>query len=170
MPSAEIADHVLPRAPGRSSSRVSEMVSPAAAGAQERSPLEAPDPVQQVRIHVAGAVELAELESAGFDLNHGVTRVPTGLEVDTVVTHKRLIELVARGAKVVEPGQEFKWSGVKKAAFAGPQTATVLPRPPDPTVRIVRADYFTTKGQPFLYVEARTTQGAQTNPTVGMTV
>ena len=43
-------------------------------------------------------------------------------------------------------------------------------QPPDPTVRVVRADYFTTKGQGFLYVEARTTQGAQTNPVVGMTL
>ena len=46
----------------------------------------------------------------------------------------------------------------------------MLPRPPDPTVRVVRADYFTTKGQGFLYVEARTTQGAQTDPVVGMTL
>ena len=46
------------------------------------------------------------------------------------------------------------------AAAADP----VLPRPPDPTVRVVRADCFTTKGQGFLYVEARTTQGAQTQP------
>ena len=46
----------------------------------------------------------------------------------------------------------------------------MLPRPADPTVRVVRADWFTTKGQGFLYVEARTTQGAQTNPIVGMTL
>ena len=43
-------------------------------------------------------------------------------------------------------------------------------RPPAPTVRVVRADYFSTKGQGFLYVEARTTQGAQTTPVVGMTL
>ena len=46
----------------------------------------------------------------------------------------------------------------------------VLPKPPDPTVRVVRADYFTTKGQGFLYVEARTTLGNQTTPVVGMTL
>ena len=34
-----------------------------------------------------------------------------------------------------------------------------LLRPPAPTVRVVRADFFSTKGQGFLYVEARTTQG-----------
>ena len=44
-------------------------------------------------------------------------------------------------------------------------------RPPlasEPAVRIARADWFTTKGQGFLYVEARTTEGAQTNPIVLM--
>jgi len=35
-------------------------------------------------------------------------------------------------------------------------------------VRVVRADWFTTKGQGFLYVEARTTEGAQADPIVGM--
>ena len=48
--------------------------------------------------------------------------------------------------------------------------AEALPRPPAPTVRVVRADYFSTKGQGFLYVEARTTQGAQTTPVVRMTL
>ena len=36
------------------------------------------------------------------------------------------------------------------------------------TVRIARADWFTTKGQGFLYVEARTTEGQQTSPVVTM--
>ena len=45
--------------------------------------------------------------------------------------------------------------------------ADALLRPPAPTVRVVRADWFTTKGQGFLYVEARTTEGAQANPIVG---
>ena len=45
----------------------------------------------------------------------------------------------------------------------------MLPRPPDPTVRVVRADYFTTKGQGFLYVEARTTR-APGPAAVGMTL
>ena len=57
-------------------------------------------------------------------------------------------------------------------ALKSPSAAadSVLPKPPDPTVRVVRADYFTTKGQGFLYVEARTILGNQTNPVVGMTL
>ena len=144
------------------------VVSPSAAGAQERSPLETPDAVKKVRVHVDGAVALSKLESEGFDFSGGVVRVPDGIEVDAVVTDQQELDLIARGAEVVEPGQEFKWKTVRRASFAAPQA--VLPRPPEPTVRIVRADYFTTKGQGFLYVEARTTQGEQTNPTVGMTV
>ena len=83
--------------------------------------------------------------------------MPNGIEVDAVVTQEELLKAIAAGAEVVEPGQEFKWSwkadGAPQAALADP----VLPRPPAPTVRIARADYFTTKGQGFLYVEARTT-------------
>ena len=62
--------------------------------------------------------------------------------------------------------------GSADKALKSPSAAAdpVLPKPPDPTVRVVRADYFTTKGQGFLYVEARTTLGNQTNPIVGMTL
>ena len=121
-----------------------------------------------MRVHVDGAVALSKLESEGFDFSGGLVRVPDGLEVDAIVTDQQELDLVARGAEIVEHGAEFKWKTVKGASFA-PQAAT-LPRPAEPTVRIVRADWFTTKGQGFLYVEARTTQGAQTNPIVGMTL
>ncbi len=43
-------------------------------------------------------------------------------------------------------------------ADATAAAADPLLAPPAPTVRVVRADYFTTKGQGFLYVEARTTR------------
>src|SRR3954471_11788307 len=138
------------------------VVSPAAA--QQRSPLETPDAVKQVRVHVDGAVALSRLESEGFDFSGGLVRVPDGIEVDAIVTDQQELDLVARGAEIVERGQEFTWKTVKAKSLAAP----ALPRPADPTVRIVRADWFTTKGQGFLYVEARTTQGAQS--TVGMTL
>src|SRR3954451_8676938 len=140
------------------------VVSPAAA--QERSPLETPDAVKKVRIHVDGAVAMSKLESEGFDFSGGLVRVPDGIEVDAIVTDQQELDLVARGAEIVERGDEFTWKTVKAKSLAAP----ALPRPAEPTVRIVRADWFTTKGQGFLYVEARTTQGAQTNPTVAMTL
>ncbi|HWK29047.1 MAG TPA: M14 family metallopeptidase [Solirubrobacter sp.] len=125
--------------------------------------MEVPDAVKQVRVHVDGSVALAELETAGFDFSGNLTRVPDGLEVDAIVTDRQELELLARGARVVDPGREFKYKTIHAAALT-------LPRPAAPTVRIVRADWFTTKGQGFLYVEARTTEGAQTNPTVAMTL
>ena len=144
------------------------VVSPTAAEAQGRSPLETPDAVKKVRVHVDGAVALSKLESEGFDFSGGLVRVPDGLEVDAIVTDQQELDLVARGAEIVEPGQEFKWKTVKRASFAA--QAADAAQAAEPTVRIVRADWFTTKGQGFLYVEARTTQGAQTDPTVGMTL
>ena len=97
-------------------------------------------------------------------------RVPNGIEADAEVTREQELLLAARGVRILEPGQEFKWAGrADKALKSSSAAAPVLPRPADPTVRVVRADYFTTKGQGFLYVEARTTQGTQT-PAVGMTL
>jgi hypothetical protein len=139
------------------------VVSPAAA--QERSPLETPDAVKKVRVHIDGAVAMSKLEAEGFDFSGGLVRVPDGIEVDAIVTDRQELDLLARGAEIVERGAEFKWKAVKAQSFA----AAALPRPPEPTVRIVRADWFTTKGQGFLYVEARTTQGTQI-PAVGMTL
>ncbi len=135
------------------------------AAAQERSPLETPDAVEQIRVKVDGRVALAELESAGFDFSGNLTRVPDGLEVDALVTPAQEVALVARGAEVLEPGEEFRWgyeksTGFKSSELKAPAAAIALPRPPDPTVRIARADWFITKGQGFLYVEARSTNPA----------
>ncbi|HET6548033.1 MAG TPA: M14 family metallopeptidase [Solirubrobacter sp.] len=124
--------------------------------AAERSPLENPEPVKTVRVHVDGAAMLADAQEAGIDFSGGAERVPTGIEADAVVTHEQELQLVAMGAEIVTPSQEFAWSFRRAAA------APALLRPPAPTVRIARADWFTTKGQGFLYVEARTADGAQT--------
>ncbi|HET9900334.1 MAG TPA: M14 family metallopeptidase, partial [Actinomycetes bacterium] len=97
-------------------------------------------------------------------------RVPKGIEAETTVTQAQELALAARGVKILEPGQEFKWADRPDRALKSRSAAAdpVLPKPPDPTVRVVRADYFTTKGQGFLYVEARTTEGAQESPVVTM--
>src|SRR3954451_20584014 len=94
------------------------VVSPTAAGAQSRSPLETPDAVKKVRVHVDGAVALSSLESQGFDFSGGLVRVPDGLEVDAIVTDQQELDLVARGAEIVEHGAEFNWKTVKGASFA----------------------------------------------------
>ena len=92
--------------------------------------------------------------------------MPNRIEAETTVTRAQELALVADGVRILEAGQEFKWAARPDRALKSSSAAAdpVLPKPPDPTVRVVRADYFTTKGQGFLYVEARTTLGAQTNP------
>jgi hypothetical protein len=119
-----------------------------------------------VRVKLKGAAMLAEAQDRGFDLDHGLERVPDGIEARMHLTKEQELELLAMGGEIVAPGQEFQW-GFAKAQVAAADT---LLRPAAPTVRIVRADYFTTKGQGFLYVEARTTQGAQTTPIVTLTL
>jgi Zinc carboxypeptidase/Chitobiase/beta-hexosaminidase C-terminal domain len=127
----------------------------AAGASPPRSPLERPDPVSTVRVHFDGAAMLAKAQDAGIDVSGNAERVPSGIEADAVVTKAQELQLEAMGADVLAPGEAFRWSfgrSSKAAAFAGHEA----------TVRVVRADWFTTKGQGFLYVEARTTDNAPT--------
>ena len=145
---------------------------PAAAGSQ-RSHLENPRSAQNVRIQLTGADMLDKVVAAGYDLEHGLTRVPDGIEGEAVVTAEQLAGLEAMGVKVLAEGEGFEWSEVADGGFqaAGARSAAPLAAPAqsdEATVRVVRADWFTTKGQGFLYVEARTTEGAQTDPVVLM--
>jgi hypothetical protein len=122
---------------------------------------------QTVRLHFDGSAEVDKAQNAGIELDHGATRVPNGIEVDATLTHEELLRAIALGAEVVEPGEEFQWTF---KAVQAPLADPVLPRPAAPRVRIVRADYFTTKGQGFLYVEARTAQDAPGEVEVDMTL
>ena len=159
---------------------------PAGAVAGERSPLEDPDPVSLVRLSLTGSDMLDAVTAAGFDISHGLTRVPTGIEVPAVVTADQITQLEAMGVGVLSEGEGFQWdlddAGAADAATLAPSTSswasagsatfspirTLVARTHESTVRIARADWFTTKGQGFLYVEARTTEGQQSSPVVTM--
>ncbi|MFD2762632.1 M14 family zinc carboxypeptidase [Micromonospora eburnea] len=134
----------------------------------ERSHLEDQDPVRLVRIQLAGADMLDKVVAAGFDLEHGLRRVPTGIEGEAVVTAEQIAELEALGVEILDDGQGFAWSDDADGGLPAFRAQAVQPLSHEQTVRIVRADWFTTKGQGFLYVEARTTAGQQTNPIVAM--
>ena len=144
------------------------------AAADQRSPLEQPEATKTVRVLLDGAVEMAELESAGYRLRpqRGArAERPRGRRRGD--RRRRSWRWPREGVQILEPGQEFKWAGRADRALKGParrRRTRCCPKPPDPTVRVVRADYFTTKGQGFLYVEARTTQGSADHPVVGMTL
>jgi hypothetical protein len=146
------------------------VVNPVGAESQpQRSPLEAPERVSAVRVLLTGSEMLDDLAEAGFDVNHGAKRVPNGVEVDVVVKPSQRSLLEAMGAEVLSEQEQFEWGFHQDLAFAAPFAApSVTTLSHEETVRIARADWFTTKGQGFLYVEARTTAGAQTNPVVTM--
>ncbi|HEX5598552.1 MAG TPA: M14 family zinc carboxypeptidase [Micromonosporaceae bacterium] len=141
---------------------------PTATTGSERSHLEDPEQVRLVRIQLTGTDMLDEVVAAGFDLEHGLRRVPNGIEAEAVVTDEQITELEAIGVKILGDDEGFSWSdeadgGIQAFSLQGFRALSH-----EETVRIARADWFTTKGQGFLYVEARTTEGQQTNPIVGM--
>jgi hypothetical protein len=141
---------------------------PPDASSAARSPLEAPEPVRTVTLRLAGSDMLDAVADAGFDLSSGPVRVPTGVEVEAVVSDTEVAALEAMGAQVLPKDEDFAWGFQQDGGFATPFAGSPGVLSHEPTVRIARADWFTTKGQGFLYVEARTTQGAQTDPVVTM--
>ena len=138
------------------------------ASSTSRSPLEVPEPVRTVNLHLTGSDMLDAVAEAGFDLSSGPVRVPTGVEVEAVVSEREIAALEAMGAQVLPKDEGFEWGFRQDGAFAAPFAPSPGVLSHEATVRIVRADWFTTKGQGFLYVEARTTEGAQTDPVVTM--
>ncbi|GIF47134.1 chitobiase/beta-hexosaminidase-like protein [Asanoa ferruginea] len=134
-----------------------------------RSQLEDEDQARSVRIELTGSAMLDKVNDAGFDIEHGLTRVPNGIEGEAMVTTDQVAELKALGVKILADGEGFQWpeaaDGGLTASFGA---RSVAPLTHADTVRVVRADWFTTKGQGFLYVEARTTEGQQADPIVGM--
>jgi len=133
-----------------------------------RSHLEDQEAVRLVRIQLTGADMLDKVVAAGFDLEHGLRRVPTGIEGEAVVTAEQIAELKAMGVEILGDDEGFAWSDEADGGFQTLRAQAAQPLSHEQTVRVVRADWFTTKGQGFLYVEARTTQGQQTNPIVAM--
>ncbi|MFD0784246.1 hypothetical protein ACFQZ8_10000, partial [Micromonospora azadirachtae] len=139
-----------------------------ASAGSKRSQLEDREAVSLVRIKLTGADMLDKVVAAGFDLEHGVKRVPTGIEAEAVLTAEQRAELQSMGVRILGSDEAFAWN---EQADGGIRTAgkqAVQPLSHEETVRVVRADWFTTKGQGFLYVEARTTEGQQADPVVQM--
>ncbi|GAA3777179.1 M14 family zinc carboxypeptidase [Plantactinospora mayteni] len=139
-----------------------------ATGGSGRSSLEDQASVRLVRIQLTGADLLDKVVAAGFDLEHGLRRVPSGIEGEAVVTAEQVAELRAMGVTILGDDESFAWSDEADGGLQALGARSVQPLNHTETVRVVRADWFTTKGQGFLYVEARTTEGQQADPVVGM--
>jgi len=141
---------------------------PSAAASQSQP--EDRESVRLVHLRLTGADMLDRVAAAGFDLEHGLRRVPNGIEGEAVVTAEQATELTAMGVELLGDDAGFAWSNEADGGIGiGAASARAAqPASHDATVRVVRADWFTTKGQGFLYVEARTTEGQQADPIVGM--
>ena len=127
-----------------------------------RSPLERPEFPALVRLHVPGRAGLDAMENAGFDLTGGLTRVPSGFEVDALVTPEQRRALTRFGARILAPGQGFRWPDPAESQRRADALLADLDRPAFvlDSVKIGRVDSFTTKGQGFISVEAKSTQGS----------
>ena len=146
-----------------------------------------PEAVNEVVLQLTGSAQLNELAAAGYDLEHDARRVPNGVEAPALVTASQRAELEALGIPIIAKADRWTWdlSGtdipatLSKRAPAAPSSTSAaesfaayfsslgtLVDEVKPPVRIVRADYFTTKGQGFLYVEARS--GQTTTGNIGM--
>jgi len=144
---------------------------PGESTAAGRSQLEDEDGARLVRIELTGADMLDKVNDAGFDIEHGLKRVPNGIEGEAVATADEIADLKALGVKILGDDEGFEWPEEADGGIATTFGArSVEPLTHQDTVRVVRADWFTTKGQGFLYVEARTTEGQQASPIVGMQV
>ncbi|MET8463802.1 hypothetical protein, partial [Micromonospora zamorensis] len=65
--------------------------------------------VRLVQIRLTGADMLDKVAAAGFDLEHGLRRVPTGIEGEAVVTAEQVTELTAMGVEVLADDAGFAW-------------------------------------------------------------
>jgi hypothetical protein len=137
-----------------------------AADESERSPLEQPGERSLVRLAIPGRVVLDHV-SQEFDLAGNFARTPNGFEVDAVVTTQEVDTLKSLGVGILAPGQGFNWADAAVAAepqaLAGSQDGVVAAAD---TVKVGRVDWFTTKGQAFISVEAKTSAGTVSGHTM----
>ncbi len=122
-----------------------------------RSPLEEPAETVAVRLDVPGSVELTALEDAGFDLTGGLQREADGLEVDALLTQSQLDALPSLGVTLAGPSEPVAAVAPSAAASrAGVAAAARAVSAADADeVVIARVDWFTTLGQGFLSIEAK---------------
>jgi hypothetical protein len=136
------------------------LILPTAAAADPgREPGETPPATSVVRLALDGRNTLDRV-ARNFDISGNVARVPSGFEVDAVVTDDEIAALEALGVTVKATAEAWSWADIEASsaeegivALADGEAAA------GDTVYVGRVDYFTTKGQGFLSVEAKTTDG-----------
>lgn len=118
------------------------------------------------RFFLDGRDLLDAVTGSGFDVTHDTQRVPGGFESEIVVNDADVATLQAMGARLLDESEYFDWSALEAPGRAA---AATFPRREGALaqamvideVTIGRVDYFTTKGQGFLSVEAKSTFESQ---------
>jgi len=83
-----------------------------------RSNLEVKDGARPVRIELTGAAMLDKVNDAGFDIEHGLKRVPNGIEGEAMATADEIAELKALGVKILGDDEGFEWPEVADGGIA----------------------------------------------------
>jgi hypothetical protein len=145
-------------------------------------PTEQPPPIERsadevtevVEVTVDGVAEMDELVATGVDLDHHVTPTENGIVLHAVVTPSEQSALKARGfavgrvifeeedseARIAERDATIAAHVEENEAFAAeayPDDGSTAPDVSD--VKIIRADYYTSFGNPVLSVEAKWANG-----------
>jgi hypothetical protein len=119
-----------------------------------------------VRLAIPGRDTLDAVVDSGFDLAGNFAQVPEGYEVDAVVNEAEVAALETMGVDVRSTDERFNWADVETTVDpAQLPTAAQIAAAGD-TIRLLRADWFVTKGQGFLSVEARSLSGTTSGPTM----
>ncbi len=120
-----------------------------AVGADDPIPVRQDLPLEEesvVRILIPGSEELYALQDAGFDLAGGFERVAQGIEIDAVLTASQIAALGDFDTILAEDAPEVVPQPFRMAMVDAENTDTVT---------VGRVDWFTTKGQGFLSIEAK---------------
>jgi len=118
-----------------------------------------PPPTSLVRLRLPSVAALDAAVSEGLDVAGDFARVPEGVEVDAVVTAEEIAALQDDGALVLPADAPQPADlGTSRDPAAGERGGLAALQTTD-TVKVGRVDYFTTKGQGFLSVEAKTSLG-----------
>ena len=119
-----------------------------------------------VRLAMPGRDTLDAVVDGGFDLAGNFARVPDGYEVDAVVSPEEVEALGALGVDVRSTDERFNWADVETAVNAAQVPTDEEVAAAGDVVRLLRADWFVTKGQGFVSVEARSLSGTTSGPTM----
>src|SRR5690606_41946369 len=115
-----------------------------------------PPPTALVRLRLPSVAALDAAVSEGLDVAGDCARVPEGVEVDAVVTAEEIAALQDDGALVLPADAPQPADlGTSRDPAAGERGGLAALQTTD-RVKVGRVDYFTTKGQGFLSVEAKT--------------